>query len=262
MFKTIMKKNLFQSASFSFIGINTIVSLLLCMAMPTKAEPAGCGSGSTYYLLNYAIFPIASRQFRVACIEHDQCYDTYGKPKSECDKAFHQRMLGICARDHNTIIGTPLRKACNARADIFYTGVIELGQSFYDNAQRAARPSITYPSIGYFDNGATAFYSDGNTHCGFVSGTHLSFYQKVIVAPNLGRQNPNNFGNYTGACVMPKGYFENEGTVFYSAGNGSFCGFPNGETFNSHRRARPQETVWGRLDVAPSKFLAYTGVCQ
>lgn len=116
--------------------------------------------------------------------------------------------------------------------------------------------------VGYFDDGATVFYSDGKTHCGFVSGTHLNFYQKVIVVPNLGRQNPNNFGAYTGACTMPKGYFENGGTVYFSVGDRSFCGFPNSEAFDSHKSSHPQEASWGRLDVAPSKFLTYTGVCQ
>jgi hypothetical protein len=49
-------------------------------------------------------------------------------------------MLGICARDHNTIVGRPLKIACNGRADVFYTGVLEGGGTAYNDAQRAAAP--------------------------------------------------------------------------------------------------------------------------
>jgi len=104
------------------------------------AQTSGCGSGSSWYLLRIGT-PIAANQFRVACNEHDACYDTYGKSKQECDKSFHNRMLGICARDHNTILGRPLRIACNGRADVYYTGVLENAQDAYDKAQAAAQPS-------------------------------------------------------------------------------------------------------------------------
>lgn len=116
--------------------------------------------------------------------------------------------------------------------------------------------------FAYFDNGATIFYGNGISYCGFVSPTHLNFFRRVNVAQNLGRQNPRRFGKYTGACPIPTGYFENGGTVYFSAGNGSFCGFPNSEAFYSHRRTRPQAVSWGRIDVAPSRFLTYEGVCQ
>ncbi len=104
------------------------------------AQTSGCGSGSSWYLLRINS-PIAANQFRVACDEHDDCYDTYGKSKQECDKAFHNRMLGICASDHNTIIGRPLRIACNGRADVYYTGVLEYAQDAYDKAQAQAKPA-------------------------------------------------------------------------------------------------------------------------
>ena len=85
--------------------------------------------------------PIAANQFRVACNEHDACYDTYGKSKLDCDNAFHNRMLGICARDHNTIVGRPLKIACNGRADAYYVGVRDHAQDAYNKAQAAAARS-------------------------------------------------------------------------------------------------------------------------
>ena len=109
------------------------------------AQTSGCGSGSSWYLLRIGS-PIAANQFRVACNEHDACYDTYGKSKQECDKAFHKRMLGTCARDHNTWVERLLRIACNGRADVYYTGVLEHAQDAYDKAQAAAKPPQSIPS--------------------------------------------------------------------------------------------------------------------
>jgi hypothetical protein len=146
-----MKSKLTQLKCFFLVGINTITSLLIfSSSAPVKAQPSGCGSGATYYLANYAIlvsagfttanFAIASRQFRTACEEHDVCYDTYGKSQQECDKAFHNRMLGICASDHNTIFGKVLKIACNGRADTFYSAVRKFGKTAYDKAQANAKP--------------------------------------------------------------------------------------------------------------------------
>ena len=80
--------------------------------------------------------PPCTRQFAVACTEHDACYDILGKSKGDCDKAFHNRMLGICSRDHNTWFGRPLKIACNGRADAFYSAVNRLGQDAYNKSQK------------------------------------------------------------------------------------------------------------------------------
>lgn len=56
------------------------------------------------------------------------------------------------------------------------------------------------PPVGYFDNGATVFYSDGSSYCGFRNPSHLSSFRRVKPAPSLGRRNPSSFGTYTGAC--------------------------------------------------------------
>jgi hypothetical protein len=104
---------------------------------PAVAErTAGCGSGSSAYLEIFS--PVSSKQFRVACDEHDACYDTLGKSRQECDNAFHNRMLGICARDHNTILGKPLKVKCNGRADAYYAAVKKHGGDAYRKAQASA----------------------------------------------------------------------------------------------------------------------------
>ncbi|MBD2679749.1 MULTISPECIES: hypothetical protein [Nostoc] len=217
--------------------------------------------------------------FRPACYEHDKCFYTIGSSFDECSRNFYAATRAACEKAAGESPVTTFFSGGISVATCYTWATSTFGAVWSDGGWTAFRAaqnmqhrymawvnSILNSSknspVGYFDNGATVFYSDGNTHCGFVSETHLSFYQKVISVPNLGRQDPNNFGAYTGACVMPTGYFENGGTVYFSAGNGSFCGFPSGEAFDSHRRSRPQETLWGRLDVAPSKFLTYTGVCE
>lgn len=133
-------------SAFSFISA-ALVSGLSFDNLPAMAQSAGCGSGWNNTAAK-VLTPIASNQFRVACGEHDICYDTFGKSQQECDKAFHNRMLGICARDHNTILGRPLRIACNGRADAYYTAVRDHGADAYRKAQASAKAGDGLYKIG------------------------------------------------------------------------------------------------------------------
>ena len=126
----------------------------------------------------------------------------------------------------------------------------------------ASPPPDNQPRVGYFDDGGTVFYSDGTSYCGFVSPKHFDFYKQVIQVPTLGRQSPSSFGRNNGVCLLPSGYFDNGATVFFSAGNRTFCGFPNPQALDSHKRSRPQQPSFGRIDIDPNKFISYTGVCQ
>jgi hypothetical protein len=140
-----MKRISLLFSAFSFLSAVT-VPVLTSDNSPALAQTSGCGSGVSWYLAQ-VVTPISAQQFRVACDEHDACYDTFGKSKQECDNAFHNRMLGICARDHHTIIERPLKAQCNGRADAFYAAVRNGGQSAYDKAQAAARPTITTETL-------------------------------------------------------------------------------------------------------------------
>jgi hypothetical protein len=120
----------------------------------------------------------------------------------------------------------------------------------------------TQPRVGYFDNGATVFFSSGTSYCGFTSPNHLQFFRSVNSAQSLGRQDPSSFGTYTGACPLPSGYFDNGATVFFSQGNATFCGFSNPQSYDSHGRSRPQLPRFGRIDIDPNRFMTYTGACQ
>ncbi|MBD2179348.1 DUF1036 domain-containing protein [Pseudanabaena sp. FACHB-1998] len=141
--------NFLLTGTCTFMKLKLLKSLCVFLLSPilvfdnssAVAQTSGCGSGSSWYLLR-TLTPIAANQFRVACVEHDACYDTYLNSKTECDKAFHNRMLGICARDHNTWLGRPLKIACNGRADAYYKGVVDYAQSAYIDAQREAKEKI------------------------------------------------------------------------------------------------------------------------
>lgn len=164
-----------------------------------QAQTAGCGSGSSVYLLQIAS-PIASNQFRVACDEHDTCYDTFGKSKEECDKAFHNRMLGICSSDHNTWLGKPLKIACNGRADAYYSGVKNHGHDAYRNAQPVASqdrfrsgfyshvgmnpPGIIYRWPSPWNGGTTDVWCDVPNHNMYVK--HINNIGSAIEVNDLG----------------------------------------------------------------------------
>jgi len=120
---------------------------------PVVARSADCGSTKLQRFGIIVFSPVASQQFAVACREHDVCYDTYGKSKQKCDKAFHNRMLDICARDHNTWVGRPLRWKCNGLADVYYTTVLEYAGDAYDKAQEASKPQLQTGLYWAPDNG-------------------------------------------------------------------------------------------------------------
>lgn len=255
-----MKGIYFAFSTFYFFS-SAIASVFSFETSPVLAQTSGCGSGPSWYLARVGT-PIAANQFRVACEEHDKCYDTHGALKSVCDKAFHNRMLGICARDHNTILGRPLRIACNGRADAYYTGVLEYGQDSFDKAQAAANSQPSSQG-GYFANGGTTYYSDGSGYCGFVSGGHYQLHRfgHDTDIPRLGNRSKSEFGAYTGPCSVPSGYFAYDNATHYSNGDGTFCSFFTGEAFGRDAANKPNEPRFGNLETNPRDFMKWAGGC-
>ncbi len=159
-----MKKIPLFLSTFSFVSAAIASPIPSLGTSPVLAQTSGCGSGWSNTALK-VLSPVGSRQFRVACNEHDTCYDTFGKSKQECDKAFHNRMLGTCGRDHNTWAGRFLKIACNGRADAYYTGVSEGGQDKYDKAQGAATPSFSWSQAGAISGlTCTKIHEDADPH--------------------------------------------------------------------------------------------------
>jgi hypothetical protein len=202
--------------TFPIIKINTSISAVafffssisVFSEQTVRAQTAGCGSGSSWYLSRIGS-PISANQFRIACIEHDSCYETYGNKKQKCDKAFHKRMLGICARDHNTIVGTPLKIACNGRADAYYSAVLEYGKEAYDKAQASASPSGL--SSGFFkENGRPEVYfvnGINRTFCHVQNPSQMEVYggfsRVKTVYNNLFRYGT----QFAGPCLWPDGLY-------------------------------------------------------
>ncbi len=142
-----MKRISLLFSIFSSLGAATL-PVLGSGNSPAFAQTSGCGTGSSWYLLR-TLTPVSVQQFNPACQEHDACYDTFGESKQDCDNQFRKRMLGICARDHKTIVQKPLQIQCNNRANAFYQGVVKGGQEAYNTSQAKARPrptTVTLPT--------------------------------------------------------------------------------------------------------------------
>eukprot|EP00977_Amphora_coffeiformis_P012419 scaffold3069_cov215-Amphora_coffeaeformis.AAC.20 len=70
------------------------------------------------------------------CSIHDACYETCGKLRSDCDKAFHQDVLQSCG------VGTSGATSCRAVADLFYGAVSRFGSKACREARRGRCESI------------------------------------------------------------------------------------------------------------------------
>ena len=98
----------------------------------TSPEPNGCTGVSSRY---------KSADFSEACNNHDICYSTCEKTKSECDDEFRSELYTACdmaadkLKDYNRTNREGFRKGCKARADTYRWGVGQLGAFFYHKAQ-------------------------------------------------------------------------------------------------------------------------------
>lgn len=215
--------------------------------------------------------------FREACNNHDRCYMRLGSSLSACDDAFYNELRASCERDSyfrvfdRKVPDPATLSACYPIATTYYGSVRSVGWSWHRDAQEKAkkyngvvqaflqaRQSPTAQTrVGYFNDGSTAFYSNGTSYCAFVSPKHWEFSRRVNQSsPSFGQLDPGRFGTYTGACGLPSGYFNDGSSVFFSAGNGTFCAFSSEQALNSHKRSRPQQpkcnvgTAVGKRDYA------------
>lgn len=99
-------------------------------------DPKGlaCGPGT----LGDIVFPdnwFGWYSFESACSQHDNCYGTCGRSKTQCDDEFLQNMLNTCA---SLTAGSYWRNHCEGIADIYYEAVRSRGQNSYNSAQKEA----------------------------------------------------------------------------------------------------------------------------
>lgn len=85
-----------------------------------------------------------------ACKKHDDCYDTPGTSRAQCDERFLDDMRGECERTYQNILETPLKEACYQAALGYYQAVHKFGAPAFAAARAgkgapAAKQAKTSP---------------------------------------------------------------------------------------------------------------------
>ncbi|XP_012583188.1 PREDICTED: group XIIA secretory phospholipase A2 [Condylura cristata] len=97
------------------------------------SPPNGCGSPLFGVHLNIGIPSLTK-----CCNQHDRCYETCGKSKSDCDEGFQYCLAKIC-RDVQKTLGLAQHvQACETTVELLFDSVIHLGCKPYLDSQRAA----------------------------------------------------------------------------------------------------------------------------
>jgi pimeloyl-ACP methyl ester carboxylesterase len=119
---------------------------------------------------------------------------------------------------------------------------------------------------GNFHTKGTVYYSNGrNAYCGFTSPLHyrLSSSRKWGDWREISDLAPYSSMRNDGICkvIIPEGNFHHKGTVYYSNGQGAYCGFTSPE----HYRQKSGQP-WGKwLEVNEpvpfQQFMRYDGPC-
>ncbi|MBI3818035.1 MAG: carboxypeptidase regulatory-like domain-containing protein [Planctomycetes bacterium] len=99
-------------------------------------KPNGCGSSD--WMTKFLNTPLGlGVDFTPACNAHDICYGTYPASKSQCDLAFYQNLLAICAA---TFPNDQSKAAkCNNLAYIYYKAVDKFGGDPFKKAQEESK---------------------------------------------------------------------------------------------------------------------------
>ena len=101
--------------------------LLPLMPLPNGGILCGSGAGANNVPDRYG-----SWNFNEACGRHDECYETCGADKGECDRVFLIQMQRECAKH-----GMP--GLCTLLARSYYAAVSSrFGQAAYNSAQKEA----------------------------------------------------------------------------------------------------------------------------
>ena len=119
----------------------------------------------------------------------------------------------------------------------------------------------------YFSQSGTVYYTNGSWFCGFRKPGHLSMWRQLYQGKSINGEGIllEDLEN-KGVCNTPRAYFNFNGTVFYSHGNGSFCGFSNPGSLTRHKQ-RAQRILGelprsiGKIDSSPNEFMQYKSIC-
>jgi len=98
-------------------------------------EPSGtCGSGWSEPWVRDSY---GNANFTEPCRQHDQCYDTCGVSKDDCDSAFHGGLRDACRRAYSSPWHAVQRRACLEIANTYHSAVHRMGGDAYRAAQSA-----------------------------------------------------------------------------------------------------------------------------
>ena len=113
---------------------------------------------------------------------------------------------------------------------------------------------------GYFARQGSVYAKAGGVICGFKKPGHLEIYRKANpAAPDINITNFTSY-RYIGHCPVPAAYFAHGGSVFYTAGDGKFCGFRNPDAYSEYQ-SYYRVTNAGTISSNPADFMRYMGRC-
>lgn len=95
--------------------------------------PNGCGSPLFGFQFDVGI-PSMTR----CCNEHDRCYDSCGREKSDCDEQFQLCLENICQNLQMTLGLSQSVQACESAVTVLFDTVMHLGCKPYLDSQRSA----------------------------------------------------------------------------------------------------------------------------
>jgi Group XII secretory phospholipase A2 precursor (PLA2G12) len=109
-----------------------------------------CGPQGSYIALLVPEFWIGfcgaqqvDAHFSDSCLQHDNCYDTIGKTRLDCDTGFKTSLLSECTLKYAGQNCSESKKLCDAMAKNYFDQVDAGGQPSFDRAQEEAKAKPT-----------------------------------------------------------------------------------------------------------------------
>ncbi|KAK7162089.1 hypothetical protein R3I94_004666 [Phoxinus phoxinus] len=98
-----------------------------------SAPPNGCGSP----LFGFQ-FDVGMPSLTRCCNKHDQCYDTCGRKKNDCDEQFQVCLANICENLQTTLGLSQSVQGCESAVTLLFDTVMHLGCKPYLDSQRSS----------------------------------------------------------------------------------------------------------------------------
>jgi secretory phospholipase A2 len=136
----------------------------------------------------------------VACDRHDECYQTCGSDRAQCDHQMLLDMQEICARSSG---GGDLKVACYRYAQIYYGGLKTFGASAHKNRQDAVcvcegkkEARAVYPPVYLLRALAGGRDPTWPEYTNLATRTELTAYKRFV--------NGRELGSYLAGAKLPK----------------------------------------------------------